>query len=857
MVGSACEIKLPRVGPRVAPMLIAIGVGICYSVGLAQPGPPGDATSFDPRLSDELWSGTGVAPHNSTGIVRRLHFDPDGVLHIAGNERNFGGVYANGVARWNGESWEALGSSSVVPNTVDAGTNITVNALAFDDSGGVFAAGTFPSIGVPLVDASNVAYFDGSSWNALGDGLNGAVYDLARQSNGDLLAVGLFTGSGSITINGIARWNGAQWAPPSAGAGQTLTGTVSSIAVRGDGTYVISGSFTIAGESPITNLAEWRGGAFHALPLASSPFIGEARQLIAGPDGEIYFLSDPTNATGAGFGASGIGVYRDGTFSLFSITGVSEPIRTVSFARDGRRFAVVDHPSLARIGRVIEWNSAGQFVAEYPMAQPLNYNNQFVGTFPEYSFAHNSPSDPVLYHWLRPSGIISNDPKNLVSTLSNGVMELLEGGITGRASNMFRVIELENGNIAAAGRALSLVDVPSSGVSVFDGANWTTLSPSAPQTNDRISNITALAEFQGDIYIAGPALILAPGDTSRLARWNGSTFEGIDPFLQGVPTGLTAGADGALYLTMNRDGGSNIEIPVVYRSTNGTNWTPVGQGQLSGDVRAILVESDGSILAAGSLAVAGTPGTQQFAGWNGSEWLALPSSALNAPGTLVQTTDGTYYAAAYDSFSTNQNIAARWNGEEWETLPNLPGFRITTDALAADAENNIYVAGIIVSSQSTSSAYPIIARWDGVQWSAFGSGIINPDPNTSSRFSGIVSALTFDANGDLWVGGQFSIAGDKPSSHVAKYRVSAITEGALSVRGDLGGDYQWRRVGTETWLSPGQGEYAIAPGNYQVEFQALGGGSIQSPVSALISRNRTTIIDFDAPPEPPSAWVVH
>jgi uncharacterized repeat protein (TIGR01451 family) len=49
-----------------------------------------------------------------------------------------------------------------------------------------------------------------------------------------------------------------------------------------------------------------------------------------------------------------------------------------------------------------------------------------------------------------------------------------------------------------------------------------------------------------------------------------------------------------------------------------------------------------------------------------------------------------------------------------------------------------------------------IARWDGAAWSGLGSGV-----------EATVNTMAFDADDNLYIGGYFTTAGDKPSSHIA------------------------------------------------------------------------------------------
>jgi hypothetical protein len=55
--------------------------------------------------------------------------------------------------------------------------------------------------------------WDGSSWSALGDGVDGTVYALALAGSGsnDLIVGGAFTSAGSVRASRIAKWDGSSW----------------------------------------------------------------------------------------------------------------------------------------------------------------------------------------------------------------------------------------------------------------------------------------------------------------------------------------------------------------------------------------------------------------------------------------------------------------------------------------------------------------------------------------------------------------------------------------------------------------------------------------------------------------------
>ena len=81
--------------------------------------------------------------------------------------------------------------------------------MAVDANGQLYIGGSFESVNG--IRARYIAYWDGSSWHALGDGVNKQVNALTFDPGGDLYAVGLFTEAGGLTAQHVARWDGETW----------------------------------------------------------------------------------------------------------------------------------------------------------------------------------------------------------------------------------------------------------------------------------------------------------------------------------------------------------------------------------------------------------------------------------------------------------------------------------------------------------------------------------------------------------------------------------------------------------------------------------------------------------------------
>ncbi|MFN0151745.1 MAG: FlgD immunoglobulin-like domain containing protein [bacterium] len=150
------------------------------------------------------------------------------------------------LARWTGTSWSALGT----------GVNAAVNALAvYQDK--LIVGGAFTTAGGQ--SASYIAQWDGANWMTVGGGVNDEVFALTVH-DGDLYAGGDFTQVGTQAAQRIARWDGAAWSTLGSGLTQkpTYEGGPAVYALHSHSGYLfVGGSFERAGEKPSFFIAQW------------------------------------------------------------------------------------------------------------------------------------------------------------------------------------------------------------------------------------------------------------------------------------------------------------------------------------------------------------------------------------------------------------------------------------------------------------------------------------------------------------------------------------------------------------------------------------------------------------------------
>jgi hypothetical protein len=234
------------------------------------------------------WNGSTFAPlaTGMNGDVNALLELADGTLVAGGTFTTAGGTTVNCLARWNGSSWSAFGAG--VDALAPFGSN--VQAIVRLNNGDLVVGGNFAAVSGTA--AANIARWNGTTWSALGTGINGSVRALAVLGNGDLVATGSFNNAGGTAAASIARWNGATWS--ALGTGLGVFGG-SALCVLPNGDLIVGGSFLTAGGVACNRIARWNG-AWSALGLGTNAAVST---LLTLPNGDVLAGGLFTTAGGA------------------------------------------------------------------------------------------------------------------------------------------------------------------------------------------------------------------------------------------------------------------------------------------------------------------------------------------------------------------------------------------------------------------------------------------------------------------------------------------------------------------------------------------------------------------------------
>jgi hypothetical protein len=305
-----------------------------------------------------------------------------------------------------------------------------------------------------------------------------------------------------------------------------------------------------------------------------------------------------------------------------------------------------------------------------------------------------------------------------------------------------------------------------------------------------------------DVVVAGSFDLAGTVLANRIASWRPSTGSWTDlgQGLSGSLATVATDGNGVLYA-----GGDVIVqgAPCRIAQWDGVAWTAVGGGT-NGSVQALTVLPNGILVAGGGFTTAGNTAAQRVAAWNGQSWSPLGSglpgqvralgcdqnqNVIAATQSEVWSWDGSSWSQLGGTFggtidclatAGNGEIAvggaflavggtaatnvARWNGSSWQALGSGVDDRVL--GVRWQPDGSLVATGLF--RQAGSLPAEGIARWDGTTWSALGTGIPMAAVGNSPLTPAVRTALPL-TNGDLLVGGQFTVAGNTTVANLARF----------------------------------------------------------------------------------------
>lgn len=352
-------------------LLLVLAVGACDddSVDIQFPAP----------VNDHWWDG-----FDSQGLNGYVHVlgEFEGDLVAGGLFTAAGTTTARSIARWDGEAWSSFGSGMDRTDCGGATCAPLVSALTSFE-GGLVVGGRFTAAGTS--PAANVAFWDGATWSALGDGFDDTVFALTSYG-GEIVAGGYFTRSGAdTTVRHLARWDGTAWR--SLGGG---TNAVVRTLIAWDGKLVVGGDFTLAGGQPAGYVGIWDGQSW-TLP---APFLDNRVRAATIFQGDLILAGDFHRLEDGSLWAANVMSWDGSTWGRLADLNGDGTALCVYGSRlvAGGSFTRDEKLRVARFGDR-GWLGLGSGVDQYVASLLAHDGHLYVGGW--FRFAGNKPSNYI------------------------------------------------------------------------------------------------------------------------------------------------------------------------------------------------------------------------------------------------------------------------------------------------------------------------------------------------------------------------------------------------------------------------------------------------------------------------------
>ena len=685
---------------------------------------------------DENWDNRFALPPGLDGPVSSMTTIGKN-LYVAGDFKHAGALEVNGLACWNGQSWSALLSTSDFSGLI--------YTLASDGKN-LFIGGWFV---IPSITATNIAKWNGSSWERLGNGVStdcaGRLGVNALVIKGNVIyAGGSFSRAGSVPANNVAVWDGRAWSTLGPGLGGNCFddqgyGAVNALAVRGSSLYA-GGIFHNAGSLRVTNLAVWDGRSWSSVGGGVSGGVGFS--YVFGGTNELY-----SGAVSALY-ASGNGLYVGGYFTAAGTLPASNIALWNGKSWDNLNGGLTSPRPDVRVSAITSSQRGLVVGGRFDRADSVSAQNIARWDGSSWIAIGAGFSGPVFaladaLYAGGDFGLSGQTQAAFIARLDGDRWNPLQPG-TGNAPIGTAVgISAAHGKAYPFGNLTSAGSVPVQNVAQWNHENWSNLGGGIPAFV--FEGVVARSNFYARGFFELPAI-----GATNVACWNGQNWSGL-PRLDQLPAdaltrlGTMAGDDTHLYVQLYGDSS-------LY-SWDGQQWSALGRAiGVEGAPGYIsqLVASEGDLYVIGSFEAVGGVLAHSIAQWNGQSWLDLGGrlSDIGFQNAFVQSA-----AAVGDRlYVLGSSFVAAWNGSAWHCL--LQGQNLPISSLAAN-HRFLYVGGFFTEIGGISAQN--IARFDGINWFSLGSGL-----DGGPGFRGLAA----DEN-NVYVSGQFTSAGGKPSYRFA------------------------------------------------------------------------------------------
>lgn len=628
--------------------------------------------------------------------------------------------------------------------------------------------------------ASDVATWDGLSWQAIGGGIRrtdqyisyveslAVLPDSLGAIGGQLVAGGFFNQAGGLAIAGIARWDGTTWHSMS---GLTYQGNsdlqVQQLAIMPANAGSLAGQLIAiagcgsAGGEPVNNgMARWDGAAWHAIgpsPTRYTPFSmtnwdpdGAGPQ---GPELVVGFMdADSERAVVSAWNGSawqpfGPVIYDYGAVVLSLGTMPSGPYAGQLIAGTNRNGGVLrwDGAAWQQFGPISDHNA---YFSPFALSAIPTGNGAFGGQLALGGYFDDNFSGVTLSYIARHDGTAWQP----VGTGFDAQVNTLTAWDPDGAGS-------QSPQLVAGGWFRNAGSSVVNGVARFDGTTWRPFSGSVPA-----AQIFAMGQFGSKLVAGGSFSFTTPASytPNNIAVWDGRSITTLGSgmnapvrALKGYTTGSGIGQTyhlvaGGEFTTAGGTPANRIAIWSEGVNGNIQPWAALGNG-LNNRVNAVERYANATIVG-GQFTASGSTTLNRIAVYTSNNWLAL-GSGLNGPCNALKVYDNQLYVGGTFTIAGGLSSVglARLNGTTWTSMGNING---TVNAL------EVYGGDLILGGNFPGvSGSPNIIKFNSTH------GTFAP---LGTGTSGTVYSLLSEG-GYLYVGGAFTQAGGASHNHMARW----------------------------------------------------------------------------------------
>ena len=694
-------------------------------------------SNLEKILGDELWSDK-FHQNGVNGIVHAIAVAPNGDIYVGGDFREASKVKVNAIARWNGSQWSDVGGG--VSNSFN--TSIIRDMIFVGND--LYVVGSFSKAG--NVTAINIAKWDGTNWSAVGNGV-GDVRTIGIYQNELYIGGGPLLIPNDTTIKSIAKWDGSNFVKVGDGIGDNAY--VNSLAVINNELY-IGGSFSAAGNVSVNNLAKWNGSSWSDVGggvTGSFPFISSIRAI----GNELYVCGKFDQA--GGITAKGIAKWNGNSWTVFGDGLGSSSNYAYDIAVMGSDIYVTGNIQYGTVyGHLVKWNgtswqevggglSRGGSSEPYGRRLAVKDNDLYVGG-----------------NFRQAGGVAA---RFFARWNGTSFFPIHENQGKGLNKEVNAIAVAPNGDIYVGGKffpdAANGFDVPNR-IAKWDGNNWIALGSGV---NNDVNAITITNN--GDVYVGGNFTSAGGTNARYIAKWNGTTWSTVGGTINSEVKALTTD-------------GVNVYAAVGYSvfKWDGTSWTAIGSA-FNNRVLAIAVK-DNSIYAGGRFTSVGSLQANYLAKWDGNSWSQIgdiPTGTVEIRTLAIDNSNNLYFGGYFFNLGSIQVMGvAKWNGTTIEPLGSglVPGVSGQCYTMTFDENGNLLVGGRFAVAGDTSIHANNIAKWNGTEWSVFGSGL----SGNLGLYSGTEVYALATKGTEIFVGGSFTSAGNKPAYGFSIYNSATV-----------------------------------------------------------------------------------